>query len=227
MVLDHVLGDERVALARDHREMARRDLRVARHVDALDIDAGRDLPEHARLPRRHQVHRPAVEADDGDLVRLGLDRLEQLGGEIRPRRLEHGVALGRELGAHDLVQLDRQSRAPGRTARWRPGSSTRSNRPLRRRGALAVLHRHAQHQQVPVHGTSPSLASRHGAGRASDRGRGFRTRLPAGTAGRGLSLRGRRAHARSIAVHEHGGRTVNPASAQAVSAPAQSRSHGV
>ena len=79
MVLDHVLGHERVALARDHREMARVDLRIARHVDALDLDAGRDLPEHARLPRTHQVRRAAVEADDGDLIGLRLDRLEQLG----------------------------------------------------------------------------------------------------------------------------------------------------
>ena len=39
-----------------------------------------------------QVHRPAVEAHDRELVRLRLDRLEQLGREIRPRRLEHGVA---------------------------------------------------------------------------------------------------------------------------------------
>src|SRR5437899_6637436 len=38
VVLDHVLGDERVALARDHCQMARRDLRIARDVDALGLD---------------------------------------------------------------------------------------------------------------------------------------------------------------------------------------------
>ena len=106
MVLDHVLGDQRVALARDHREMPRRDLRIAGHVDALDLDCGRDLPEHAGLPRAHQVRRPAVEAHDRDLVGLGLDRLEQLRGKVRPRRLEHGETLRREFGANDMVQLD-------------------------------------------------------------------------------------------------------------------------
>jgi hypothetical protein len=77
VVLDHVLDHQRVALARNHRQVARLDPRVGCHVDALDLDAGRDLPEHTRLPWTHQVGRTAVEAHDGDLVGLGLDRLEQ------------------------------------------------------------------------------------------------------------------------------------------------------
>ena len=49
----------------------------------------------------------------------------------------------------------------GSSRRWRPGPSTRSSRPLREQeGALAVLHGHAQHQKMPGHDTSPSLASR-------------------------------------------------------------------
>ena len=82
MVLDHVLGDQQVALARHHRQVARLDLRIAGHVDALDIDSGRDLPEHAALPRTHQVQRPAVEADDGKLVAPWSHRLEHLGGQL-------------------------------------------------------------------------------------------------------------------------------------------------
>ena len=190
VVLDHVLGDQRVALARDHREMARRDLRVARHVDALDLDAGCDLPEHAGLPRTHQVRRTAVEADDGDLVGLRLHRLEHLGGEIGPRRLEHGVALGREFGAHDLVQLDRE--AAQRVEQPVAARAEHSLEPAvaHEEGALAVLHRQAQHQKVPVHGTSPSLAARQRreAGLQS-RGLGSGRALPVRTAGRGLSLR--------------------------------------
>ena len=162
VVLDHGLGDVDVALAREHREVARRDLRLARHVDALDLDAGRDLPEHARLPRTHQVRtgRPS-RLTMATSSALRLDRLEHLSREIRPRRLEHGVALRREFGAHDLVQLDRKRRAAGRTDGGGPGSSTRSNRPLRVRKARSPSFTvTTQHQQVPVHGTSPSLAFR-------------------------------------------------------------------
>ena len=120
------------------------DLRVTRHVDALDIDLGRDLPEHARLPRTHQVQRTAVEADDGDLVGLGLDRFEHLGGEIRPRRLEHRMAVGRKLGANHLVQLDRK--AAQRIEQTVPARLEHLLEPAvaHEEGALAVLDRHAQ-----------------------------------------------------------------------------------
>ncbi len=157
VVLDHVLDHERVALARDHREMARGDLRIAGDVDALDLDARRDLPEHAGLPRTHEVHRPAVEAEDRDLVGLGLDRLEQLRREIRPCRLEHGIAVRCELGTHDIVQFGGQI-----AGRVEQRMAARLEHPLdpavaRQEGALAVLDRHAQRQH---HGTSPSLAAR-------------------------------------------------------------------
>ena len=55
------------------------------------------------------MRRPAVEVDDGDLVRLRLHRLEHLGREIRPRVLEHGEAIRRKLGADDREKLDRQT----------------------------------------------------------------------------------------------------------------------
>jgi hypothetical protein len=54
------------------------------------------------------MHGPAIEADDGDLVRLGLDRLEQLRGEIRPRGLQHRVAICREFAAHHVEHLGLQ-----------------------------------------------------------------------------------------------------------------------
>ncbi len=97
-------------------------------------------------------------------------------GEIRPRRLEHGVALRRELGAHDIVQLDREL-AP----RIEQRVAARLEHALEpavahEEGALAVLHRHAQHEQVPVHGTSPSLAARLPRGRIALSRTGFRTR---------------------------------------------------
>ena len=133
--------------------------------------------------------RPAVEADDGELVGLGLDRLEQLGGEIGPRRLEHGVAIRRELGAHDRVQLDREL-----AQRIEQTVAARLEHLLepavaREEGALAVLHRHAQHEQVPVHGTRLLHWPRGGAagGISSFEDRGSGRVFPRATAGRGLS----------------------------------------
>ena len=151
---------------------------------------------------------------------LRLDRLEHLGRQIRPRRLEHGVAIGRKLGAHDVMQLDRSSRS-GSNSRCRPGPSTRSNRPLRvQEGALAVLHRHAQHQKAGSWHVSfvGRAACRAGLGCVS-RIRS-RTRLPERSAGRGLSLRDS-GHAR--ASHARTRRCANggPGIAQAVSAAAQ------
>jgi hypothetical protein len=152
VVLDHMLRQKRVALARDHHEMARCHLRIAGHIDTLDLDAGRDLPEHAGLPRAQKVERTAVEADDGELIGLGLDRLEQNRGQIGPRRLEDGVALRRELGAHDAMELDRElAQRIDETVAARL-EHLLETAVAREEGALAVLHRYAQHQ-VPGHGT--------------------------------------------------------------------------
>ena len=118
---------------------------------------------------------------------LRLDRLEQRGGQLRPRRLEDGVAIGRELGAHDQMDLDRE-----RAQRVEHAVAAGLEHPLepavaRQEGALAVLYRHAQHQKMPVHGTSPSLA----AGSAARPGfsftrTGIRTRASRGRGGPGL-----------------------------------------
>ena len=194
MVLDHDLGDVDVALARDHLEMALLDPRIAGHVDALGVDLGRDLPERPRLPRRHEMRRAAVEGDDGELIRLRLHHLEQLCRQIGPCGLEHGMALRRKLGAHDLQHLDREL-----TAGIEQTVAARFEHALepavaRQQGALAVLYRYMQHQQRPVHGTSPSIALRPAAGRLASGSRtGSRARLPDRTAGRGLSRRGFRA----------------------------------
>ena len=103
-------------VALDHRQVTRGHPEIARHIDALDIDRRCDLPVDARLPGRHQVHRAAVEADDGDLVRLRLHRLEQLGGQIGPRGLQHRVTLRGEFGANDVEDLRRQLTRADRTA---------------------------------------------------------------------------------------------------------------
>jgi hypothetical protein len=147
VVLDHGLGEVLVVRAVHHHEVARRDLRLARHVDALDIDSGHDLPEGARLPRPDQVHRPAVEAHDRELAGARLDELEQLGREIGPRRLEHGELVGREFCAHDVVELDRDP-----TGGVEQHVAARLEHPLepavaRDEGALAVLHGHAQRER--------------------------------------------------------------------------------
>jgi hypothetical protein len=76
VVLDHRFRHDRRSRALDHGEVARADPRIARHVDALDIDAGRDLPVDAHLPGHHEHHRSPVEADDGDFIRLRLHHLE-------------------------------------------------------------------------------------------------------------------------------------------------------
>ena len=175
MVLDHVLGDQQVALARHHRQMPRIDLRVARDVDALDIDLGRDLPEHAGLPRAHQVRgRPSMLtiATSSALVATSSNSSAASSGCAG---LEHGEAIGRELGAHDVVQLDRelmrrieQRVAAGLEHPLEPAVA-------RQEGALAILDRDAQREQVPVHNTSPSLAPR---GRRGDRGVVFEDWVP-------------------------------------------------
>ncbi len=104
------------------------------------------------------MRRTAVEVDDGDFLRLRVHRLEQRLGEIGPRRLQHSETLRRKLGTHDIVQLDRKL-AP----RIEQRVAARLEHALEsavahQEGALAVLHRDAQYEQVPVHGTSPSLA---------------------------------------------------------------------
>ena len=70
----------------------RADTRVAGHVDALDIDAGRDLPVGTRLPGRHEQHRTPVEADDGNFVRLRRPEPEQAGSKVRPRGVQPRVS---------------------------------------------------------------------------------------------------------------------------------------
>src|SRR5262249_55601414 len=117
--------------------------------------------------------------------------LEQRYYEIRPRGLEHRVALGGELRAHDVVHLDREL-----AQRIENAVAARIEHPLepavaREEGTLAVLHGHAQHHEMPVHGTSP-VSPRGTAGRHCfvTRTSGFRTRLPVWAAGRGLSSRG-------------------------------------
>ena len=106
------------------------------------------------------MRRPAVEADDGDLVRTGLDRLEQLRRELRPRRLEHGVAIGRDLRAHDREELDRDLMRRDRTAGGGPVEHLLEPAVARQQGALAVLDGHAQHQKVPAMARYSVLASR-------------------------------------------------------------------
>src|SRR6202012_2010323 len=61
----------------------------------------------------------------------------------------------------------------------------------RQQSALAILHRQLRHQQMPGHGTPPSLAFRHDVGKQVSFAKdvGTRTTLPEKSAGRGFSLR--------------------------------------
>ena len=141
------------------------------------------------------MRRPAVELDDRDLVRLGLDRLEQRSSEVRPCRLEHGEPLRRKLGANDIVQLGRE-RAPRVEQRVAARlEHTLEAAVAREEGALAILHGHAQDKQMPRHGTSPSLPSRMATALLHFEESEARTRLPVRQAGRGLSPCERRAYA--------------------------------
>jgi hypothetical protein len=88
--------------------VARADARIARHVDALDINAGRDLPVDAHLPGHHEHHRAPIEADDDDFIRLRFHDFEQVCRKIGPCRVQHRVALGREFGAHNVEYFGRQ-----------------------------------------------------------------------------------------------------------------------
>ena len=111
--------------------MPRADPGIARHVDALDIDGGRDLPVDARLPRRHQLHRTAIEADDGDFVRL---RLHQLRTAPRPDRAAPPSARRSAppgIRREPRLNTSTASARRGSNRRCRPGSSTRSSLPLR------------------------------------------------------------------------------------------------
>jgi hypothetical protein len=161
----------------DHRQVARCDPRVARHVDALDIDAGRDLPVHAHLPRADDVGRPAVQADDRDLSTARLDRREYVGRDVRPRRMKRRIAVRAELAAHDIVHFDaelaqrvEQPVAAGREHALQPAVAGQE-------AALAVVDRHAQHHQMPVHGTSPSFAARQGRAAELRRARAPKSRI--------------------------------------------------
>ena len=175
-----VLVDE---LAYRHREMPLRDLQIVPDVNALDLDLGHDLPEDTRLPRRHKIRRAAVKADDGDFVSLGLHRLEYLGCQIGPRGLEDREAVRGILAANRIMQFDRkpaqgieQPAATGAERALEPAVAQEES-------ALAVLHRQAQHQEVPEHVTSPygSRAIR-AASSIEDRTRASRKRRRASSA---------------------------------------------
>ena len=101
------------------------------------------------------MHWAAVEADDGDLVRLRLHRLEQLRRQIGPRGLQHGVTLRGEFGANDVEDLRRQL-----TPQIEQPMTTGFEHALepavaRQQRALAILHRQRLHQQMPGHDTPP------------------------------------------------------------------------
>ena len=109
--------------------------------------------------------------------------------EVRPCRLEHREALRREFGAHDVAQLDRKL-----PLRVEQGVAARLEHLLEpavahQEGALAVLHRHAQHNRCRFMAHLLLGFRRCRKPGFVRRGCGFRTRLPAGSAGRGLSLR--------------------------------------
>ncbi len=206
----------------------RADTRIAGHVDALDIDAGRDLPVGTRLPGRHELHRTPIEADDGDFVRLRRHELEQHGSKIRPRGVQHRVSLRREFGANNAEHLGRKL-AP-RIEQAVTAGFEHALKPAvaRQQGALAILHRHMQHQEMPGHGKPPSFTLRPEVGKQVSFERISRTRtpLPEISAGRGFSWR-HDGHTRAIARRVSSGRAQYPASAQAVSTAAQSRSCSV
>ncbi len=81
---------------------------------------------------------------------FGLHRLEQLGGEIGPRGLQHRVTLGREFGANDAEQLGRKLAPRIEQAVTAGFEHALEPAVARQQRALAVLHRHTQHQHMPV-----------------------------------------------------------------------------
>ena len=83
--------------------------------------------------------RLAVEGDDGDLVGPALHDLEVLLGDRAVRLLQQQRLLRRDLGAHDLDDLDLEVMATGRSAVKRPGCSSRTKRPSRDRKATLVV----------------------------------------------------------------------------------------
>ena len=150
---------------------------------------------------------------------------------VRPRRLEHGVAIGRELGAHDLEHLDRQLALADRTAGGGPGRARARTGRCASGGRARRPSRSTRSTQIEADSWHVSIQFGLCGNAAKTwlqlRGYGFRTRLPERPAGRGLSPRGsagahRRAPHRGAA---NGSGTRR--SARAISAPAQSRSHGV
>ena len=178
-----------------------------------------------------QVGRTAVEADDGELVGPRLHRLEQLGRQLRPLRLHHGVALGRELGAHDLEASRPSARRSGSNSRWRPGSEHALVAAVaQQEGALAILHRHTQNQKNASHFTPPSIRLAAHAAKRRFEIRG--TRVPDASSresgGPGLEPGGVASTASPFAeLAVRRSKSWTPRSARAISAPAQSRSQGV
>ncbi|MET3253533.1 hypothetical protein [Bradyrhizobium diazoefficiens] len=80
------------------------------------------------------------------------------GGEIRPRGLQHRVAIRREFAANHVEHLGLQL-VQGIEQPVLAGREHAHELPVaRQQRTLAILHRHVQHQQVPSHGTPPSFA---------------------------------------------------------------------
>jgi hypothetical protein len=169
-----------------------------------------------------------IEADDGDFIRLRLHYLEQLRRKIGPCGVQRRVAIRRKFDANNAEQLGRQ--LVPRIEQAVPARFEHALEPAvpRQQGALAILHRHMRHQQMPRHGMPPSLAFRPEVGKQVSLQRKSRTqtRLPESSAGRGLSLR-HDGRTRATARQKPRNRVMLPASAQAVSTAAQSRSCSV
>ncbi len=133
--------------------MALADTQIARGLDPLDLDARQRLPEGARGIRRHEMLRLAVEGDDRDLGRAGLDDLEVALGDVGLELGEKERALGRKLGAQDLHHLDREA-AEGIDL----GEAARMQQALEaavahQEGALVVLDDDSGPKGGPVHCT--------------------------------------------------------------------------
>ena len=135
-------------VARDHRQMARRHASGRCATSMRSTSTAVATFQNTRVchgPIRC-IGRPSrlTMATSSALVSTASNSSRR---EIRPRRLEHGVALGRELGAHDLEAARPSARAADRTACGGPArapartgrcaSGRRARHPSRSRAASA------------------------------------------------------------------------------------------
>jgi hypothetical protein len=160
MRLHHIGHDYRGPARVDPVQMRLGYAEIVRRLDQLHIDLGQRLPEGARRVRQDEMFRIAVERDDGDLGRPGLHDFEMLRRQRRLRVLHHQRTLGRDLGANDLEDLDRQRTLEIKGGIFTGAEQLHEPTVLGQKGAFVVLDDHFEPKPTIAGHECPPLLKR-------------------------------------------------------------------